>query len=208
METKLITLGRLLHEHPPAVLVKAIEKHGLYGWDQYGIWGEFKSKSHTTQLALEKLSEVYYAIVESDRHDPPKSWHSVLTGKNLIGPLHHLGWLQGQLPDFGKIHRELSGTPSFMPISSPKMRDTTSHAIIGGLLELAKEQALHINPKKPLTQDQIIEALTKKYASGFSGISKSNLENVFSAANTFIQTYTGKDVAQRKPKRKTLSNPN
>ena len=204
MEAKLISLARLLYEHPPAVLVKAIQKHGLYGWDQYGIWGEFKSKSDTAQLALEKLSEVYYAIVASTRYDPPQSWHHMLIGKNLIGPLHHLGWIHGQLPDFIKIYRELSGTPSFMPIATPKMRDTTSHAIIGGLLDLAKELARLGNSKKPLTQDQIIDELNKKYT-GFPGISKSNLENVFSVANTFIQTYTGKDVAKKKTKRKSIT---
>lgn len=197
MEAKLISLARLLHDYPPAVLVRAIQKYGLYGWDQYGIWGEFKSKSDTAQLALGKLSEVYYTIVESARHYPPKSWHHVLTGKNLIGPLHHLGWLQGQLPDFGKIDQELNGTPTFLPITAPKMRDTTSHAIIGGLLDLVKEQALLVNHQKPLTQDQIIDELTEKYA-GFPGISKSNLENVFSAANTFVRNYTGRDVTKRK----------
>ena len=34
METRLITLAQLLYDYPPAVLVKAIQAHGLYGWDQ------------------------------------------------------------------------------------------------------------------------------------------------------------------------------
>jgi hypothetical protein len=190
METKLITLAQLLLQYPPAVLVRAIERHGLYGWDQYGIWGEFKHKSEAAGLALGKLSEVYYAIVESTRHDPPKSWHSVLTGKNLIGPLHHLGWLHGQLPDFRKIENEMSSAPSFIPISGHQMRDSTSLAIIGALLQVVRDQPIKSEQGKPLTQSEIIVFLTKHYA-GYPGVKKSTLENVFGKANAFVDTYTG-----------------
>jgi hypothetical protein len=187
MEPKLITLGQLLLTHSPAVLARAIEKHGLYGWDEFGVWGEFKKKTETASVALKKLSEVYYAMIEAARHEPPKSWHGVLTGKNLFSPLHHLGWLQGQMPDFNKITKELSGTPKFMQINSPKMRDSTVISIIGCLLSMVKEQPLK-RSKNPLHQTSVIDHLTKEFA-GFPGISKSNLENVFGEANAFISTF-------------------
>ena len=190
MEPKLITLGQLLLTHSPAVLARAIEKHGLYGWDEFGVWGEFKKKTETASLALKKLSEVYYAMIEAARHEPPKSWHGVLTGENLFGPLHHLGWLQGQMPDFKKINKELKTGPVFMQIDSPKMRDNTAISIIGGLLEMVKEQPLKPNAKGVVTQKNVIEHLIKRYE-GFPGISRSNLENVFGDANTFIATFTG-----------------
>lgn len=190
MEPKLITLGQLLLTHSPAVLARAIEKHGLYGWDEFGVWGEFKKKTETASLALKKLSEVYYAMIEAARHEPPKSWHGVLTGENLFGPLHHLGWLHGQMPDFKKINKELKTGPVFMQIDSPKMRDNTAISIIGGLLEMVKEQPLTPNAKGVVTQKNVIEHLIKRYE-GFAGISRSNLENVFGDANTFIATFTG-----------------
>lgn len=188
MAPKLIALGQLLYTYEPAVLVKAIDKHGLYGWDQFGIWGDFKKKSDTANLALEKLSEVYYAKIEAARNTPPKSWHAVLTGKNLIGPLHHLGWIQGQLPDFEKIKSTMGGKPVFEPLAISKMRDDSVTAIIASLLLMAKEQPIARVDEVPLSQAQIIEYLTDKF-DGFPGVTKSNLEKVFSEANSYVATF-------------------
>jgi hypothetical protein len=206
MEPKLMTLGELLLTHSPAVLAKAIEKHGLYGWDEFGVWGEFKKKTETVSLALKKLSEVYYAMIEAARNDPPKSWHGVLTGKNLVGPLHHLGWLHGQMPDFQKISKELSGEPVFMPIDSPKMRDSTAISIISCLLSMVKGQDLQGSENAPVTQAAVIEHLTKRYAD-FPGISKSNLENVFSEANSFLNTFGTFEGKSAKSKSKLARRP-
>lgn len=195
MEPKLITLGQLLLTHSPAVLARAIEKHGLYGWDEFGVWGEFKKKTETASLALKKLSEVYYAMIEAARHEPPKSWHGVLTGENLFGPLHHLGWLHGQMPDFKKINKELNAGPVFMLLDSPKMRDNTAISIIGCLISMMKEPNFERFANSAVTQASIIEHLTRWYAD-FPGISKSNLENVFADANAFmanIGTAAGKN---------------
>ena len=197
MEPKLITLAQLLMTYSPAVLAKAIEKHGLYGWNEFGVWGEFEKKTETASLALKKLSEVYYSMIEAARYDPPKSWHGELTGKHLIGPLHHLGWLLGQMPDFQKISKELSSQPAFMPIHTEKMRDSTIDSIIGCLLQMLKEQPLKSSKNDPVTQASVIEDLIKSYE-GFPGISKSNLEKVFSAANKFVSTYTGTEAGKKK----------
>ncbi len=206
MEPKLITLGQLLLTHSPAVLAKAIEKHGLYGWDEFGVWGEFKKKTETASLALKKLSEVYYAMIEAARHEPPKSWHGVLTGENLFGPLHHLGWLHGQMPDFKKINEELSGGPVFMQIDSPKMRDSTAISIISCLLSMVKQQDLQGSENAPITQTAVIEHLTRRYAD-FPGISKSNLENVFSEANSFLNTFGTVEATSAKSKSKLARRP-
>lgn len=187
MEPKLITLGKLLHTYEPAVLVKAIEKHGLFGWDQYGIWGEFKPRSDTVSMALEKLSEVYYAKIEASRSETPKPWFGVLLGKNLIGPLHHLGWISGQMPDFGRIVKELNKQPVFIPITTPKMRNDTVNAIVAGLLYFSRVQPIRCIEQEPLTQNEVIEYLVKKF--DFPGVSKSNLEKLFSEANNFIETF-------------------
>lgn len=196
MEPQLNTLANLLLEHPPALLVKAIDKHGLYGWDEFGVWGEFKKKSVTVALALNKLSAVYYAQIEASRHEPPRSWHGVLTGENIIGPLHHLGWLTGQMPDFKNIEKEVGSGPVFMPLDTPKMRDDTTRSIIGGLLSMLKEQPQKTSKDAVITQVNVIDYLLKNYAD-FPGISKSNLEKVFSEANTFTMTYTGKDGGKK-----------
>lgn len=188
MAPKLITLGQLLHTFEPAVLVKAIEEHGLYGWDQFGNWGEFKKKSDTASLVLAKLSEVYYAKIEAARNSPPKSWHAVLTGKNLIGPLHHLGWIDGQLPDFEKIKKSMADKPVFIPLAMPKMRDDSVISIIASLLFMAREQPILQRGDHPLSQAQIIEYLTDKFQ-GFPGVTKSNLEKVFSEANSYVKTF-------------------
>lgn len=201
-QPKLITLAQLVMTHSPAVLAKAVDKHGLYGWDEFGVWGEFKKNTETASFALKKLSEVYYSMVEAARHDPPKSWHGELVGKHLIGPLHHLGWLHGQMPDFKKISDELSRGPVFMPIDSPKMRDMTAYSIIGGMLHMLKEQPARSADSGGVTQSSVIEYLIKKFV-GNPGISKSNLEIVFAAANNFIATYTGTEAAKKinsKPK--------
>lgn len=207
MEPKLITLGKLLLTYSPAVLARAIDKHGLYGWDEFGVWGEFKNKSETALLARRKLSEVYYAIVEASRHEPQKSWHGVLTGKNLIGPLHHLGWLLGQMPDFEKINQEISGGPKFMKLDIPPMRDSTAISIIGALLETVIEQPFHQSDIAEIKQTNVIEHLTTRYQ-GFPGISVSNLEKFFSAGNNFISTFgtsvsnNVKSKSKPKPKQK------
>ena len=206
MEPKLITIAQLLLSHSPAVLVRAIDKHGLYGWDEFGIWGEYSKKTETVALALRKLSEVHYARVEAARHEPPKSWHSVLTGSNLIGPLHHLGWLQGQMPNFNKFTKELSGGPVFMPINTPKMRDQTVMSIIGALLEMLKEQPFHDHKIKDVTQAKVIEHLTTRYRD-YPGISRSNLENVFSQANLFIVTNGTSATKKLSPKTKATKPP-
>ena len=140
----------------------------------------------------------------SRRHDPPKSWHSVLTGKNLVGPLHHLGWLHGQLPKFEKIKHELSEAPQFMPLST--MRDTTARSIIGGLLDFINDLEQRSADTKSATQTEIIEFLLKRYRD-YPGIAKSSLEKVFGEANKFIDTF-GVDVknSSRSAKRRSRIN--
>jgi hypothetical protein len=187
MEKELIPLIRILFEYSPPVVATAIETHGLWGWDRYGRWGEFKPNSATCANALDAVSEVNYSIVKSRRQDPPTGWHSVLTG-NVFTPLHHLGWLKGQQPNFKKFENELAKTPAFKPLENHNLRPDTELAVIGAIVDLVTCKTPRIEGHEPITQAKLIKNAVRLYGD-LPGISKANLEKVFRIALEHIETF-------------------
>jgi len=187
MEKEIIPLARILFENSPPVVASAIEAHGLWGWDRYGRWGEFKPNSASCNDALDAVAEVNYSIVKARRQDPPSSWHGVITG-NSVTPLHHLGWLKGQQPNFKKFEKELSKTPAFKPLENYNFRPETELAVIGVLVDLVTNKTSRIDGFNTISQSRIINKAVSLYGD-LPGVSKSNLERVFKAALEHIENY-------------------
>lgn len=187
MEKEIIPLARILFENSPPVVACAIEAHGLWGWDRYGRWGEFKPNSASCNDALDAVAEINYSIVKARRQDPPCSWHGVITG-NSVTPLHHLGWLKGQQPNFKKFEKELSKTPAFKPLENYNFRPETELAVIGVLVDLVTNKTSRIDGFNTISQSRIINKAVSLYGD-LPGVSKSNLERVFKAALEHIENY-------------------
>jgi len=187
MEKELIPLVRILFECSPPVVATAIETHGLWGWDRYGRWGEFKPNSATCANALDAVSEVNYRIVKSRSQDPPTGWQSVLTA-NAFTPLHHLGWLKGQQPNFKKFENELAKTPAFKPLENHNLRPDTELAVIGAIVDLVTCKTPRIEGFESITQAKLIKNAVRRYGD-LPGVSKANLEKVFRIALEHVETF-------------------
>lgn len=187
MEKEIIPLARILFEYSPPVVASAIETHGLWGWDRYGRWGEFKPNSASCNDALDAVAQVNYSIVKARRQDPPSSWHEVITG-NTITPLHHLGWLKGQQPNFKKFEKELAKTPAFKPLENYNLRPETELGVIGALVDVVTNKTSTVDGYSQIPQSKIISKVVALYGD-LPGVSKSNLERVFKIAREHIENY-------------------
>jgi hypothetical protein len=187
MEKELIPLINILFRCSPPAVATAIETHGLWGWDRYGRWGEFKPNSATCADALDALSEVHYGIVKSRLQDPPIDWQSVLTS-TPPNPLHHLGWLKAQQPNFKKFENELAKTPAFKPLENHNLRPDTELAVIGVIVDLVTCKTPRIEGFESITQAKLIKNAVRLYGD-LPGVSKANLEKVFRIALEHVETF-------------------
>jgi hypothetical protein len=166
----------------PPVLAAAVKQHGVAGWDNYGTHGRFKKDSDAAKLALSEI-EKYHRVIQEGRK----------TGENLtrklpymtgINPILQLGWFSGEVPDFKALQKSMGSQPEY---EFSKTRPETEWAIIGGLLHaLLGKTGSRPHPDFK-TQQQVIDFLIDEYKDlKLSGISKTSLENKFSAANAYL----------------------
>ena len=111
------TIGELLQKRiPVAVLVDAIEKHGICTYDQYGRYGFTDDKGKARAL---HWLEIYYkwestAPEERDREDPRspiERWGCVSENE-----YEHFGWSTKVLPNFDNIQLNQGAKKEETPI--------------------------------------------------------------------------------------------
>ena len=166
----------------PPVLAAAVKQHGIAGWDNYGTHGRFKKDSDAAKLALSEI-EKYHRVIQEGRK----------TGENLtrklpymtgINPILQLGWFENEAPDFQALQEKMGIQPEY---EFPKTRPETEWAIIGSLLHMLLGKIGDRPHPDFNSQQKIIDFLVDTYKdSTMSGMSQTNLQDKFSAANAYL----------------------
>jgi len=184
MDTALISLYALLEiqKVTPPVLAAAVKQYGVAGWDNYGTYGRFKKDSDAATLALSEI-EKYHRVIQKGRKIGKDLTRRLpyLTG---INPILQLGWFSGEVPDFQALQEKMGIQPEY---EFPKTRPETEWAIIGSLLHMLLGKIGDRPHPDFNSQQKIIDFLVDTYKdSTVSGMSQTNLQDKFSAANAYL----------------------
>lgn len=179
----LVTFYCLLREgYTVAQLATAVEKFGVHGTDAFGREAapQRRPTSALSMAALEALSRF-----RQHEASTVERWDTTAdpAGELFESPLdiaadfpnegiHHFGWPADALPDFQAIGVQ----PQAPKAPTSEYRSEPLLHIIGGLLSFNRTR------QNPSTQNQIIQFLLEHFPNA-TGISKSNLEKVFSDAS-------------------------
>jgi hypothetical protein len=184
MESQIINLYTFLEKEniAPSVVAAAVKKYGVSGWDNYGTYGKFKKDSDAATLALSEIEKYHRVDLESR-----------IMGLRLtrclpyftgINPILQLGWFPYEKPDFDALKKAIGTQPEY---EFPKSRPETELAIIGGLLHALLGKTSSRPHPDFKSQQQVIDFLIDEYKDlKLSGISKTSLEDKFSAANAYL----------------------
>ncbi|MFM7343730.1 MAG: hypothetical protein ACKO3Q_13830 [Betaproteobacteria bacterium] len=184
--TRLVTFYELLQQgYTVAQLATAVEHHGVAGWDRFGRYTDqpVKPSSDMAGEALDVLATYsrYERAFESDVEayqletqetggsraiEHFEEWSQV--------PIHHLGWPEGRLPEFGRI--EPSPVPPRRGAGSSTFRDETLLHTIGALLDFIETR------HNPPSQARIIDDILGRHPA-LSGGKPTTLEKCFARAN-------------------------
>jgi hypothetical protein len=184
MGSRLVNLYTFLQiaKITPPVLAAAVKKYGVSGWDNYGTFGRFNKDSDAANLALSEI-EKYHRVIQQGRKIGEDLTRRLpyMTG---INPILQLGWFENEAPDFKALQEKMGSQPEYQ---FPKTRAETEWAIIGSLLHMLLGKIGDRSHPDFTSQQKIIDFLVDTYKdSTMSGMSQTNLQDKFSAANTYM----------------------
>jgi hypothetical protein len=189
--SQFVSLIELLDSQPHITvgqIATAIEKGGVYGWDQYGRFGKSDSKNAIAKDALIALEDLWSAMrawqVDPKNWDPEEGWFDEFPLNDLCidgsHPLHFFGWPNSEKPRFEATEDPESALrPALQRVST-----TALYNIIGALLGVVSTKR-----ERPMTEAQLINQLLERHPAAY-GISKSNLEKQFSLAKKNLASDT------------------
>jgi hypothetical protein len=197
---KLVTFFDLLQDSrnpcTPAHLATATEKHGVWGWDRFGRYGNFKPGSDGALSALHALAEfqklIDLAFERADQEvarleqgDPypcledPLDW--VFDQPHTIG-IHRFGWPKAAMPpiDLSVKH------PPPPPKKHTDRGDTATMNRMGALLLVLEDLRRDDKLMKIPSEAQLIKKIEDKFPN-LDGCGKSTLEGKFADAKRAVK---------------------
>jgi hypothetical protein len=137
-----LSLGKAFKQASPGAIATAIEKTGIFGWDRFGRWRQFKPDSKEAGRALDAIADVYDYESDPERSIRDEE-HPLDAGAMYPGYLWELfGWPIGSVPEF------VEDTPSRVPQTPARTAGETRRKqsylkVIDALLSHIKLSADH-----------------------------------------------------------------